>query len=149
MNKSLIFTALFGITSLLAFTACEKTDNTSIVPQFSSITCQPEKPAAGDSITLTAHQSVRGHLINSTTYRWAFTYIDGTTFNDTTVVRNVEVVYDAVDGADPQVGFRIPADTPSNKLTVSLTALYSLSGQTATGQIFGQAARSTSITLAQ
>ena len=135
--------------SLLAFMACEKTDSNSIVPQFSSITCEPENPAAGDSITLTAHQSVRGHLINSTTYRWAFTYIDGSTFSDTTVVRNVEVVYDAVDGTDPQVGFRIPSDTPSNKLTVSLTALYSLSGQTETGQIFGQAARSTSITIAQ
>ena len=149
MNKYLIFNTVLAMASALVFMACEKTDSTSVVPQFSSITCEPEMPMAGDSITLTAHQSVRGHLINSTTYRWAFSYIDGTTFSDTTVYRNVEVVYDAVGGADPTVGFRIPADMPGNRLGVSLTALYSLSGQTETGQIFGQASRSTSITIAQ
>ena len=123
-------------------------DGTSIVPVFDKIICSPEHPAPGDSVTVTGHQVVMGKLVNATTYNWDFTYTRAETNRDTTITRSTHVVYDAEGGsADPVMGFRIPADSPGRYLKVSLHATYSLSGQTAEGAIYGEATRSTTITL--
>jgi len=141
MIKKLIPIAMLPLLMMVAFASCEKTDHESVVPQFSSITCSPSSPKAGDSITVVAHQAIIGKLINSTTYKWSFTYINPRTYTDTTVVKTVQIIYDMAP-TDPMMGFRIPAGTPRSSLTVSISANYSLSGQTATGQIYGSASKS-------
>ena len=73
MNKIFILATLAFVAAIFTLGSCDKTDGISIVPKFSSITCDPESPAAGDTMTLTAHQSVQGKLIYSATYKWAST----------------------------------------------------------------------------
>lgn len=146
MIKKLIPTAMLSLLLMIGLTSCEKTDHESVVPQFSSITCSPSTIKAGDSITVVAHQSVIGQLINSTTYKWSFTYKNPRNYTDTTVVKTVQIVYD-MNPNDPMMGFRIPAGTPRSSLTVSIHANYSLSGQTATGQIYGSASKSAHFTV--
>lgn len=147
MSKIKIYSLLAISVAAFVFTSCDKTDGTSVVPRFDKITYEPELPSVGDSITLTAHQSMHGKLINSTTYKWSVTYYNDATGRDTTeYLPQQEVVYDYIGGPDPQIGYRIPATT-SRKIGVHISAFYSLSGQTELGQIFGQANCSGSINL--
>ena len=67
----------------------------------------------------------------------------------TTVYRTESVVYDAIGGPDPQMGFRLPAYSTARQLYVNLTASYGLSGQTEEGQIFGQAITSGTVNIQQ
>lgn len=131
---------------MLHFTSCDKVDGLSVVPRFDRIDCDTPNPAPGDTITLTAHQSVQGHLINKTTYTWSFQFsVAGEDYyRDSTFVRTVETNYDGIDNGDPVIGFRIPKNISSH-LNVSLRASYNLSGSTAEGQIYGEATRSTLI----
>lgn len=138
MNKTFILATLALVAAIFALGSCDKTNGISIVPKFSSITCDPESPVAGDTMTFTAHQSLQGKLIYSATYKWAFRYFDDQLQRDTTVYRSENVVYDAIGGPDPQMGFRLPAYSTARQLYVNLNASYGLSGQTEQGQIFGQ-----------
>ena len=147
MKKTFIFTFLFVIAALLTISSCDKTDGISVVPKFSSISCEPTTPAPGDTMTLTAHQSVHGKLIYSATYKWGFRYFDDILQRDTTVYRTESVVYDNIGGPDPQMGFRLPAYSTASRLYVTLTASYGLSGQTEQGQIFGQASTSSTVNI--
>ena len=147
MNKTLTFILLAVAACMAAVGACDKTDGISVVPQFSTITSDPATPMAGDTLTLTAHQSVKGKLTYSATYNWAFRYFDDSLQRDTTVRRQEQVVYDYVGGPDPQMGLRLPAYVSATRLYVTLTASYGLSGQTEQGQIFGQASASATVTL--
>lgn len=146
MNKKLVFNLVVVIASMLHFTSCDKVDGLSVVPRFDRIDCDTPNPAPGDTITLTAHQSVQGHLINKTTYTWSFQFsVAGEDYyRDSTFVRTVETNYDGIDNGDPVIGFRIPKNISSH-LNVSLRASYNLSGSTAEGQIYGEATRSTLI----
>ena len=148
MNKTLITIALAAIGLTLAATACSDDPTYSVVPVFDAITCQPDMPSPGDSITITAHQSVHGKLIYSATYKWSITYFDNEAQRDTTVRMQRETVYDADGGdIDPQIGFRLPADTPSKSLIVTINASYGLSAQTEMGQIFGQAIKTATLAI--
>ncbi len=146
-NRTRIATCCLAAAMLAAIGACTEVDSESIVPHFSAITCEPQHPAPGDSVTLTAVQDQVGHLINATTYTWELTYTQPT-MADTTVTISNHIVYDLEGGnANPQVGFRIPADTPGRYLHVTLRATYSLSGQDRNGAIYGSATRSTDIVI--
>lgn len=151
MKKHLIFMALLFVAIDFAICSCEKENGISIVPQFSGITCNPSQPMPGDSITLTAVQAQVGELINRTSYDWSFQYSyftgDGDAAQDTTVTKSVSVVYDN-NPSDPVIGFLVPANIASD-LNVSIHANYALSGQTASGQIYGQATRSTVVRIAR
>lgn len=153
MNRLHFSTFLFSLLSLpfvgFALVSCDKVDGESIVPHFDKITCSPERPHPGDSITLTAHQDVKGKNINATTYNWSFTFSyfsDGQATRDTVVaLPPVETNYDGISSADPVIGFRLPTNIASESVTVSLHANYNLTGQTALGQIYGSASRSSRI----
>ena len=141
MIKKLIPTAMLSLLLMCSVASCEKVDHESIVPQFSSISCSPAQHKAGDSIIVVAHQMVIGKLINATTYKWSFTYTNPRTYTDTTVVKTEKVIYD-ITPTDPMMGFRLPAGIPRSTFTVTIQANYSLSGQTAAGQIYGSASKS-------
>jgi len=147
MKKNLIFTGLLFMAISVAFISCKEDDGISIVPHFSSITCEPSSPAPNDSITLTAVQDQIGNLINRTSYNWSFSYSyftgNGSEAKDTTVTKSTTVVYD-VNKSNPVMGFRVPEKIASD-LSVSLDANYNLSGQTEGGQIYGRATRSTKV----
>lgn len=146
MNRKLLYSVLVAVASTFALVACDKVDGTSVVPRFDRIDCDTPNPSPGDTITLTAHQSVQGHLINKTTYTWSFQFsVAGEDYyRDSTIVRTVETNYDGIDSGDPVIGFRIPKDISSH-LNVGIRATYNLSGSTAEGQIYGEANRSTLI----
>ncbi len=134
-----------------AFTACDDTDGTSVVPQFDKIDIAPNRPAPGDSLTATAHQAVKGKLINATTYNWTFTYYvqhdDGSVEKlDTTLTHHTN--YDGESSDDPSIGYRLPATAVGGtQMQISLRATYNCSGQTASGALYGEATRSTTVYL--
>ena len=147
MKKSLVINSLFVVLLSIAFIGCSETDGISVVPAFDAIYCTPTSPAAGDSITLTAHQAQMGKLINKTSYNWTFScqiFYDGAASRDTTFTRTVNTNYDGISNADPVIGVYVPKNIAGD-LTVTLNANYSLSGQTASGQLYGQATRTTRI----
>lgn len=153
--KSKYFLILTIAFAVLGFTACDETDGTSVVPRFDRIDVVPARPAAGDSITATAHQAVIGHLINATTYTWQFSYSYNTVkesgytvTKDTTVVLSKHVNYDGEDNSDPVIGYRLPANVVSgSRLAISIHATYNCSGQTASGALYGEATRSTQVNI--
>lgn len=147
MKKGFIISGLFAVLLSATFIGCSETDGISVVPAFDAIYCSPTSPAAGDSITLTAHQAQMGKLINKTSYNWTFSchvFYDGAASRDTTFTRTVNTNYDGISNADPVIGVFVPENIASD-LTVTLHANYSLSGQTASGQLYGQATRTTRI----
>lgn len=150
MRKKYIFSSLLMTMCCGLWMGCSNDELYSIVPHFSKIECQPNPITPGDSITLTARQDQLGKLINATSYDWSFKYsyfYDGAATKDTTVnMPTVKTNYDGISNADPVMGFRVPANIASN-LTVTINAFYSLSAQTSTGQLYGQANRTNQITV--
>ncbi len=125
----------------------DESDGISVVPHFSGIVCEPSLPNPGDSITLTAVQDQKGKLINKTSYDWTLKYsyfYDGAATRDTTVTRTITTNYDGISSDDPVAGFWLPANIASD-LTVTIRAYYNLSGQTSTGQLYGEASRTSQI----
>jgi hypothetical protein len=148
MRKKLIFSSLLMAMCCNLWIGCSNDDVYSIVPHFSTIECRPNPVTPGDSITLTARQDQMGKLINATSYDWSFSYqyfYDGAVTKDTTVyLPTVKTNYDGISNADPVIGFHVPTNIAGN-LTVTINAFYSLSAQSSSGALYGQANRTNQI----
>ena len=57
------FVPLLFLFSLIGLVSCDKEDYNSYVPTFKGFRITPSDPTIGDSITITAVQAKKGHLI--------------------------------------------------------------------------------------
>ena len=123
--KSVIrsFVPILFLFSLVGFISCDKEDYNSYVPTFKGFRITPSDPTIGDSITITAVQAKKGHLIYRATYTWEVKCQGTVMYNGTK-----KVVYDN-EPADPVIGFRLPDDAPVGNYSVKLSANYQFSGQ--------------------
>ena len=117
------FVPFLFLFSLVGLVSCDEEDYNSYVPTFKGFRVEPSEPTVGDSITITAVQVQKGHLIYRATYNWVVK-CQGTVVYDSPH----KVVYDN-ESADPQIVFRLPDDAPMGTYTVSFTANYKFSGQ--------------------
>ncbi|MBO4905664.1 MAG: hypothetical protein J5486_01340 [Bacteroidaceae bacterium] len=151
MKTNNIIAAIFIALTGTAFVACDETDGISVVPVLDKITLEPNLPAPGDSITATAHQAVKGKLINATTYNWQFTYWtqadDGSTVKVDTLLSQ-HTNYDGEYNGDPYMGYRLPTTiVPGSSIMITINASYSCSGQTAQGALYGSANKTQSFSI--
>lgn len=116
-------TPLLFLFALVTFVSCDDEDYSSYVPTFQGFRIDPSEPVVGDSLTITAVQARKGHLIYRATYTWNIQCMSTVMLNKT-----VKVVYDN-EPADPVIGFRLPEDAPVGNYTVKFTANYQYSGQ--------------------
>ena len=123
--KSVIrsFVPILFLFSLVGFISFDKEDYNSYVPTFKGFRITPSDPTIGDSITITAVQAKKGHLIYRATYTWEVKCQGTVMYNGTK-----KVVYDN-EPADPVIGFRLPDDAPVGNYSVKFSANYQFSGQ--------------------
>ena len=117
------FVPILFLFSLVGFISCDKEDYNSYVPTFKGFRITPSDPTIGDSITITAVQAKKGHLIYRATYTWEVKCQGTVMYNGTK-----KVVYDN-EPADPVIGFRLPDDAPVGNYSVKFSANYQFSGQ--------------------
>jgi len=141
MNKRFfLWQPLVGL-FMFALVSCGDDLKDSVVPQYGKLVFSPSVVHAGDSVLVTAPQTVVGSGIEATTYTWSIHYglLDET---DTVIVQKTN--YDGLDNGDPHVKFLVPADAGARLLTVSLNAQFRCYvGST----LFGQATQTGSATL--
>ncbi len=116
MKKNIITAAILTLTLSAATVSCDDPDTTSYMPIYSGFQIAPAQPTAGETITFTAQQEKKGHLIYHADYRWNVVYAtsDEEGRPDTVrTVKNTSVVYDMESG-DPSVTFTIPKGRGGN-----------------------------------
>lgn len=135
MKLSFKFAFVFlGCTLCFAAVSCDDTDSESYMPVYDGFSVEPTAPIAGDTITFTAVQQKKGHLIYHADYKWTLTYA---TRNDEgnadTVIytKKQSVVYD-LENNNPSIKFLIPAGAGGD-IQASFRADFTYSGIGASG----------------
>ena len=132
-HSSNLASVFFGCTLTcclaIAFASCDDTDSESYMPVYEGFSVEPTDPIAGDTITFTAVQQKKGHLIYHADYKWTVTYFtrDSEGNADTlTYTKKQSVVYD-LENQDPSLEFLIPAGA-GGEIQASFRADFTYSG---------------------
>ena len=116
---------------LMTLVSCEKKDYSSYPPTWKGFELSSKTVHPGDSITVTAVQDDKGHLINSTYYTWYLTcnITDGnSTISYTSPKETVHTNYDGTDNGNPSYTLYIPENAAPGNGTIYFTAKYNYSG---------------------
>ena len=129
MKKLFILTTM--IVALAALSSCSDDDKNSYPPTWKGFQLSPARPTAGDSLTVTARQDQKGHLINATKYEWTLNCTlvknDGGT-EEVTLTETDQTNYDGLSSADPVHKFLIPKEA-AGRATITFQATYNYSAQ--------------------
>lgn len=128
--KHLILLALAAL-ALATMTGCHDDDRQSYPPTWKGFALAPAKPVAGDSLTVTALQDHKGHLINATQYTWTLSctvYKDDLSTEEYTLTETDRTNYDGLNNADPTHRFLLPAGA-QGRATIAFRAVYNYSAQ--------------------
>jgi len=128
MKKLLL--AATALVALFSFSACSDDDNESYPPTWKGFTLSPSSPSAGDSLTVTAVQDMKGHLINATTYTWTLSCTlqkADDSVEEYSLTETDKTNYDGLNSNDPVHKFFIPAEA-SGRATITFKATYNYSG---------------------
>ena len=128
--KKILYFATIAV-ALAALSACSDDDKQSYPPTWSGFTLSPASPVAGDSLTVTAVQDRKGHLINATTYTWTLScilYNDEGMPEDYSLTETFKTNYDGLSSGDPVHSFLIPSRA-MGRATISFQATYNYSAR--------------------
>ena len=126
-----LFLLASAMVALTALSACSDDDKQSYPPTWKGFELSPSVAVAGDSLTVTALQDRKGHLINATKYTWTLSCTlvkDDGSFEDYSLTETNQTNYDGLSNADPKHRFLIPAEA-SGRATIAFQAVYNYSAQ--------------------
>lgn len=117
--------------ALATLSGCQDDDRQSYPPTWKGFSLAPAKPVAGDSLTVTALQDHKGHLINATQYTWTLTcivYKDDLSTEEYALTETDRTNYDGLNSSDPTHRFLLPAGA-QGRATIAFRAVYNYSAQ--------------------
>lgn len=124
MKKYLLtLMALLGLTII----SCNDDEEGCYPPTYQGFRYEPSVIHAGDSVTITAVQQLKGHRLNATDYNWKLTI----QVNNNGVSESKELTYkehtnyNGLSDADPVWGVRLPANTEPGIYTCTFSAQFS------------------------